>query len=148
MITNGRDTALLRTAERVGRAFGTWRRRRAAAKQDAFVEAWKTAWADGCHSRWQGGLRDEVPYDHEDQRTAWLAGWQWADTHPDRRHRESAPTRGYRRSTDFRTRLARGARRGAAGLTLMAFARWWWRRRGDAQPGTIPDHLDAPDLER
>jgi hypothetical protein len=114
----------------VGEVFKTWRRRLAAGKQDALVEAWKTAWTEGCNHRWQGGPRDEAPNSQDDQRAAWLAGWQWADAHPDRRRPGDSPVRGYRRSTDRRARLARGARQGFAGLMLLAVARWWWRRRG------------------
>ncbi len=116
MSANGRDR-LLHIAGRVGQVFRTWRRRRAAAKQDAFVEAWKTAWTEGCHRRWQGDLRDAVPRVQDDQHAAWLAGWQWADAHaqwadahPNRRRRSSSPDGGFRPSTDRRARLARGAR--------------------------------------
>ncbi len=118
----------------VGKVFTTWRRRRIAAKQDAFVETWKTAWAEGCHHRWQGGSKDDAPDLYDYQRAAWLAGWQWADAHPDRRQ-DSPPAADYRRNADRRARLARGTRRGIAGLTILAVARWWWRRRSALRPG-------------
>ena len=58
MKVNVRD-ALLHAVGRVAEVVPTWRRRRAAAKQDAFVKAWKTAWTEGCHRRWEGGPRNE-----------------------------------------------------------------------------------------
>ena len=132
---------------RVGEVLTAWRRRRAASKQDAFVEAWKTAWTEGCNRRWQGGPRDEIPYaQDDDQRAAWLAGWQWAEAHPDRRQRDGSPARGNRRSTDRRARLTRGARQGVAGLMLLAVARWWWRRRGIARPGRTASLEQRDDL--
>jgi hypothetical protein len=117
---------LLRAGVPIAEVLMAWRRRRAVAKQDAFVNAWKTAWSEGCRRRWEGGTRDE-PSDAPDYyRAAWVAGWQWADVHPDRR-RQGGTLRGYRRSTD---RRARFARRGLVGLTLVGVAGWWWRRRG------------------
>lgn len=137
-----RDT-LIHAAVPAAGVFTTWRRRRAAAKQDAFVKAWKTAWTDGCRRRWEGGPRDEPSYAQDDQRAAWLAGWQWADAHPDRRQQSGPLVRGYRRSTDRHARFARGARRGIVGLTLVAVGRWWWRRRGLARPEPVssPQHM-------
>jgi ribosome modulation factor len=118
-----------------------WRRHRAFAKQDAFVKAWKTAWGDGCRRRWEGGSRDELPYLQDDHRAAWVAGWQWADAHPDRRRQGGPLVRGYRRSTDRRGRFAR---RGLVGLTLVGVAGWWWRRRGLTRTRhvSLPAHTD------
>src|SRR5262245_22316451 len=101
MMGNGRGRLVHRAAV-VGQAIRTWRRRREANRQDAFVKAWKAAWTEGCQHRWRGGMRGDVPYVQEDQRAAWLAGWQWADTNPDRRRQGGPPARGYRRSTDSR----------------------------------------------
>ena len=112
----------------IARVVATWRRRRETAAQDAFVQAWKTAWAEGCRHRWEGGSRGAPSHVQDDQRAAWVAGWHWADAHPDRRRPDGPSLRGYRRSTDRRARLARTARRGLVGLTLVAAARWWWRR--------------------
>jgi hypothetical protein len=127
----------------VGKVFRTWRRRRIAARQDAFVEAWKNAWSEGCHRRWQGGSQDEAPDVYDYQRAAWLAGWQWADAHPDRRQ-DSPPATDYRRSADRRARLARGTRRGIAGLTILAAARWWWRRRSAIRAGRVSEETLEP----
>ena len=143
MNLNVRDT--LRQAGMPGAGVLTaWRRRRAVAKQDAFVEAWKTAWSDGCRRRWEGGPRDEPSYSQDDQRAAWVAGWEWADAHPDRRRQSGPLVTGYRRSRDRRAQFARGARRGIAAFALVAVARWWWRRRGLARPGPVPS-LERPD---
>jgi hypothetical protein len=134
-MTTGSEGALLRAAARVGRTLGTWRRRRVEAKQDALVDAWKLAWTDGCNRRWQGASRDEAPYRPGTQRDAWHAGWQWADSHPDRRDPNRASRGGDRRRADVDGRFARAAKRGAAGLTLLAAARWLWRRRTPDRPG-------------
>ena len=131
-----------------GQVVRRWRRHRAAARQDAFVEAWKNAWTEGCHHRWQGGPRDEAPNVTADQRAAWLAGWQWADAHPNRRRDDPPVVRDYRRSTDRRSRLARGTRRGIAGLTLLAVARWWWRRQNVARPGPVSSQERVTSQER
>jgi hypothetical protein len=136
--------ALLQAGMPVAGVFTAWRRRRAVAKQDAFVEAWKTAWSDGCRRRWEGGPRDEPPYSQDEQRAAWVAGWEWADAHPDRRRQSGPLVTGYRRSMDRRAQFARGARRGIAAFALVAVARWWWRRRGLARPGPLPS-LEPPD---
>jgi hypothetical protein len=121
----------MRAAAQVGRILGTWRRRRVEARQDALVDAWKVAWTDGCHRRWQGASRDEVPYKSGAQRDAWHAGWQWADRHPDRRDPSRTWPAGDRRRPDPTVRLTRVATRGAAGLTILAAARWLWHRRTD-----------------
>ena len=143
MNLNVRD-ALLHAGMPVAGVLSAWRRRRAVAKQDAFVEAWKTAWCEGCHRRWEGGPRDQPAYAQDHQRAAWVAGWEWADAHPDRRRPSGPLVRDYRRSADRRARFARGARRGIAGLALVAVARWWWRRRDLARPGPISslEHTD------
>jgi hypothetical protein len=123
----GQDTALVRVATQAGRMLGAWRRRRLAAKQDAVVETWKAAWTEGCEQRWQGATKDAVPYKRGDRRSAWEAGWLWADGNPDRRDPDGLLNGGQRRPAG-QTRLARAARRGATGLTLLAAARWLWSR--------------------
>jgi ribosome modulation factor len=112
-------------AVQVGQVLAAWRRRRAVAKQDAFVLRWKTAWAEGYRHARQGLPTTAVPYVQDDQRAAWHAGWQWAASHPTPDHMMDRGTD----PGDRRARLARGARRGITGLVLVAAARWWWRRR-------------------
>ena len=127
----------------VGQVLAAWRRRRAVAKQDAFVLRWKTAWTEGYHDARQGVPRATVPYGQDDQRAAWLAGWQWAEDRPTLDRPDYLVERGIRRSADRRARLARGARRGITGLTLVAVARWWWRRRATRPgPASSPAAMD------
>jgi ribosome modulation factor len=93
----------IRAAAWVGRSVGRWQKRRAALRDEEFVRQWQRAWVSGRDSRWGGAPEDAVPYRRAVQRQAWLAGWQWANTQPDRRNalrpdrraqpRESVPRR-------------------------------------------------------
>jgi hypothetical protein len=99
---NARQPLIVRTAEWLGRALGQWRRGRTAKRDDAYIRTWKAAWAQGCESRWRGQSREEVPYRSGAEHDAWLAGWSWGDTQPDRRDPSRPATRAHarRRSTD------------------------------------------------
>jgi hypothetical protein len=77
--------AIVRAAAWIGRTLGRWRRRRLESKHDAVIAAWKAVWAEGCAARWAGQPQSSVPHRRGRARDAWLAGWAWADTHPDRR---------------------------------------------------------------
>jgi hypothetical protein len=70
---------VVRTAEWIGGAFGRWHRRRAAARDDSFVEKWKAAWSEGCEAHKSGKLVTDVPYGRSPRKDAWVAGWRWAD---------------------------------------------------------------------
>src|ERR1700682_194368 len=91
---SGRVPLTSRLATKVGSAFGGWLRRRAASRDNAFVRRWKEAWSAGRDSRWAGMGREAVPYRRSPDRDAWLAGWIWAGTQPDRRN----PSRSDRRA--------------------------------------------------
>ena len=76
---------LIRAATWVGDRLGRLRNRRVAARQDAYVRAWKAAWAEGCDARRQSVPEDAVPHKPGPARDAWRAGWQWADRDAARR---------------------------------------------------------------
>jgi|SRR3954469_2430939 len=76
----------IRAAAWVGRSIGQWQKRRAMLRDEEFVRLWQRAWAAGRDSRWGGMSQDAVPYRRAVQRQAWLAGWLWANTQPDRRN--------------------------------------------------------------
>jgi len=69
---------VVRAAEWIGTAFGRWQRRRAAARDDSFVDQWKTAWNEGCLAHKAGKAERDVPYLKTPRRDAWIAGWRWA----------------------------------------------------------------------
>jgi len=93
---------LIRAAEWLGRTLGDWRRRRVESRDDAYIRAWKRAWAAGCEAHWHGAARDAVPYWKGPEHDAWLAGWLWAETQPDRRDASRNPSfaHGRRRASD------------------------------------------------
>jgi hypothetical protein len=76
----------IRAATWVGHSIGRWQRHRAAQRDEAFVRRWQRAWLAGRDARWGGVARDAVPYRRSIERRAWLAGWLWGDTQPDRRN--------------------------------------------------------------
>jgi hypothetical protein len=76
---NSRRSRVIKTATWIGSTLGRWRRRRASAKDDAFVELWKNAWQEGCDARLAGAPQESNPKRRNPQKAAWLAGWAWAD---------------------------------------------------------------------
>jgi len=76
----------LQLAEWVGRSIGRWQRHRTSRRDDAYVRRWKEAWCCGRDARWAGAAQEAVPYRRPAQRQAWMAGWLWASTQPDRRN--------------------------------------------------------------
>jgi len=70
---------VVRAAVWVGDAFGRWQRSRAAARDDSFVQKWKTAWNEGCEACKAGKSLADVPYSRSPRKDAWLAGWRWAE---------------------------------------------------------------------
>jgi hypothetical protein len=128
---------LVRGAVALGRTLGSWRRRSVAAAQDAYVEAWQAAWMEGCSAGWAGQPVTALPYRGTPQRDAWAAGWNWAQTQPDRRSQSRPALHGVpvrrinaERRRDMMTAAAKG---GALSLTVLAAARWLIRMRGRAQ---------------
>jgi len=81
MVNRDSPNLVVRAAVWVGGAFGRWQRRRAAAKDDSFVETWKAAWNEGCEARKAGKSQSDVPYSRSPVKDAWLAGWLWEDRH-------------------------------------------------------------------
>jgi ribosome modulation factor len=76
----------IRAASWVGSTIGRWQKRRAMLRDEEFVRSWQRAWVKGRDSRWGGVSQDAVPYRRPVERQAWLAGWLWANTQPDRRN--------------------------------------------------------------
>jgi hypothetical protein len=100
----------IRAAAWVGRSIGQWQKRRATSRDEEFVRQWQRAWVSGRDSRWGGVPEDAVPYRRAGQRQAWLAGWQWANTQPDRRN----PQRPDRRAQPRAPATRRAKRSGAS----------------------------------
>lgn len=107
MAETGRDahaesSTLIRAAEWLGRTLGDWRRRRTELRDDAYIRVWKRAWTQGCEARWHGDAREDVPHRKGPEHDAWMAGWLWADTQPNRRDGTRVPklAHGRRRASD------------------------------------------------
>jgi hypothetical protein len=77
---SSRSSSVIRAATWIGSTLGQWRRRRASAKDDAFVDVWKGAWQEGCDARLAGAPQEGNPHRRNPRKAAWLAGWAWADT--------------------------------------------------------------------
>ena len=92
----------IRAAAWVGRTIGRWQKHRATLRDEEFVRAWQRAWAKGRDSRWGGVSQDAVPYRRPVQRQAWLAGWLWANTQPDRRNPQRPDRRAQPRAAGSR----------------------------------------------
>ncbi len=97
----------IRAAAWVGRSIGQWQKRRATLRDEEFVRQWQRAWVKGRDSRWGGATEDAVPFRRAVQRQAWLAGWQWANTQPDRRNAKRPDRRAQPREPA--SRRARGS---------------------------------------
>jgi hypothetical protein len=129
---------LVRGAVAVGRTLGGWQQRRIAAAQDAYVENWKTAWTEGCNASWASEPVTAAPYRQGPQRDAWMAGWNWAQTQPDRRDPSRPGSNGpaaLRRNGERRRHLVSAAKGGALSLTVYAAARWFSRLRRRSENG-------------
>ncbi len=98
-LPGGRVPLTVRLATWTGSAFGGWLRRRAARRDNAYVRRWKEAWSVGRDGRWAGMQREAVPYRRSPDRDAWLAGWTWAGTQPDRRDPNRPDRRAQSRGT-------------------------------------------------
>jgi hypothetical protein len=122
--SNGRDSGLL------SRWTPFWRRKpRPVIDTDALVAAWKAAWMKGAHARWNAKLSNANPYATGQERSAWQAGWRWAEQHPDRRSYDpSRLAHRLRRADDSTTPLTRALQLTAMGVTVFwvsrALHRW------------------------
>jgi ribosome modulation factor len=125
---------VVRTAVRVGEVLGHWRRRRATAAQDAYIERWKAAWSEGYHAGFQRVSNDTVPYRSGPQRDAWLAGWHWASTHTERHNPNGSAIAQDRPVFQVRPRVIGAAGGGAVGVAFFAAARWLSRSRRQPPP--------------
>src|SRR3954454_21621500 len=76
----------IRGATWIGRTVGGWQRHLAALRDEEVVRRWQQAWVAGRDARWGGAAQEAVPYRQSMPRQAWLAGWLWANTQPDRRN--------------------------------------------------------------
>src|SRR3982074_2206695 len=95
----GRVPLTVRLATWTGSAVGGWLRGRGAPRDNAYVRRWKEAWSAGRDARWAGVRREDVPYRPSPDRDAWLAGWNWAGTQPDRRDQKRPARRAQPRGT-------------------------------------------------
>jgi hypothetical protein len=106
-----------------------WRRHLIFAAQNAYVEAWQSAWTTGCAARWQGQAFRTRPYRDQAMSNAWIAGWNWADAQPNRRkNRRTNPSWVTHRNVERRA-LRRTAIGGMLGLGVIAIVRWVLQQR-------------------
>jgi hypothetical protein len=110
---------------------GFWRRgdSKPAASTDALVAAWKTAWMHGAQAAWRAMPSGANPHATGQERSAWDAGWRWAQQHPDRRtHGTPRLAHRHRRANDSTPHLTRALQIGAVGVTAFwvsrALHRW------------------------
>jgi hypothetical protein len=98
---------------------------------------------EGCSAGWAGQPITALPYRGSPQRDAWAAGWNWAQTQPDRRDPSRREAQGLtiRRVNAERRRdlVSAAAKGGALSLTVLAAARWLIRVRGRAQQSSPAD---------
>jgi hypothetical protein len=100
---------------------------------DAIVAAWKAAWLKGAEGGWRAEPSNANPYSNGQERSAWDAGWRWAQKNPDRRT-SSIPrlAHPHRRAVDTTVPLKRALQLSAAGVTVFWVSRTlhrWARRR-------------------
>jgi len=104
------------------------------ANTDALVAAWKAAWMTGAHARWKARPSDANPHATGRQRSAWDAGWRWAQQNPDRRN-SGTPRLAHRRrrANDSTAPLTRALQVGAVGVTVFWVSRALHRWARDAR---------------
>lgn len=96
---------------------------------DALVAAWKAAWLTGAQAAWDAQPAEANPHAASPERSAWDAGWRWAEHNPDRRTRgTSRLAHRHRRANDSTPHLTRALQLGAVGVTVFwvsrALHRW------------------------
>jgi ribosome modulation factor len=88
------------------------------------VAAWKAAWLKGAHGGWHAEPSNANPYTTGQERSAWEAGWRWAQQNPDRR-KNGAPrlAHRHRRALDSPAPLTRALQLSAMGVTVFWISR-------------------------
>jgi ribosome modulation factor len=113
---SSRSSSVIRAATWIGSTLGQWRRRRASAKDDAFVDLWKGAWQQGCDARLAGSSQEANPHRRNPRKAAWLAGWAWAEstngTKPNSTTTDDAKTANAKSARAAALSSKSGARRG------------------------------------
>ena len=115
--------------------FGRRRHESPDADADLMVSLWKAAWVEGAKARWSPDVSTANPHAAGMERSAWDAGWLWAERNPDRR-RNLPPYVAHRRrrATDspVATSVKRAMGLGAAGVAVYAITRVVrrWTRAG------------------
>lgn len=105
---------------------GFWRHRSSGpgTNTDALVAAWKSAWMKGAHAAWEAKPSNANPHAEGQARSAWDAGWLWAQQHADRRHQDSSRlAHRHRRANDSTPHLTRALQLGAVGVTVFWVSR-------------------------
>lgn len=114
-----------------------WRRAAEELEADARVALWKATWLEGAQTAWQLRSSASNPYAKGMERSAWNAGWAWAQEHPDRRDgTASRLAHPWRRAADRTVQgsLKRAAAIGATGLTVLAISTAVRRWRKNQRP--------------
>jgi hypothetical protein len=100
---------------------------------DTRIREWKAKWRQGAENGWAGEPLAANPFSPDSpHHPAWTAGWNWSQTHPDRRREvASGLAHPHRRASDTITRLIRRASLGPVGLSALTVmgAVWTIRRR-------------------
>jgi len=96
---------------------------------DALVAAWKTAWMNGAQEAWRSMPSGANPHATGQERSAWDAGWRWAQQNPDRRtYGTPRLAHRHRRANDSTAPFTRALQLGAMGVTVFwvsrALHRW------------------------
>jgi hypothetical protein len=115
----------------LGRWTGFWRRKKSAPVDDTdmLVAAWKAAWMEGAQAGWQAKTSEANPHAAGQGRSAWEAGWRWAQQNPDRRNHDTPRlAHRHRRVSDSNRPITRALQLTAVGISVFwvsrALNRW------------------------
>jgi hypothetical protein len=115
----------------LGLWIGFWRRKKSAPVDDtdALVAAWKAAWMEGAQALWRATPSEANPHAAGQERSAWEAGWRWAQQNPDRRNHDTPRlAHRYRRAGDSNHPITRALQLTAVGMSVFwvsrALHRW------------------------
>ena len=90
----------------------------------------------GAHAAWDARPADANPHQTGQARSAWHAGWRWAQHNPDRRKDDARLAHRHRRANDSTQNLSRALQLGAVGVTVFwlsrALTRWARSPRRDS----------------